>query len=109
MELRTTMELAGTVEVTSTNWPVVVRRTDLRPDDSVPKLVCPNVRFASASTRVPWYRASSASYDVYGTAAPRPTTIDCVRELLFSLVSATTFVASAVAVMVAPPLVAVHV
>jgi hypothetical protein len=35
--------------------------------------------------------------------------MDCVSTLLASLVSATTFVASAVAVTVAPPLVAVHV
>ena len=57
---------------------------------------------------MPWYLAASASYSVYGTAAPRPTTIACEKELLVSLVSATTFVASAVALMVAPPLVAVQ-
>ena len=45
---------------------------------------------------------------MYGTAAPRPTTMDWRDVLLVSLVSATTLVASAVAVMVAPPLVAVQ-
>ena len=46
---------------------------------------------------------------MYGTAAPRPTTIDWASVLLVSLVSATAFVASAVAVSVAPPVTAVHV
>jgi hypothetical protein len=54
IELRTTIELAWLADVNSTNWPVLFRRTDLRPDDSVPKFVCPKVRSASASTRVPW-------------------------------------------------------
>ena len=54
MELRTTIELAALVEVNSTNCPVLFSRTDLRPEDSVAKLVCPNVRSGSAVSRVPW-------------------------------------------------------
>ena len=39
IELRTTIELAGLVEVNSTNCPELLSRTDLRPEDSVAKLV----------------------------------------------------------------------
>ncbi len=46
---------------------------------------------------------------MYGTAAPRPTTSEREKTLLFSSVSATVPVASAVAVRVTPPLVAVQV
>lgn len=53
MELRTTIELAALTEVNSTYWPVESSRTELRPEDSVPKLVCPKVRCASAVSRVP--------------------------------------------------------
>lgn len=63
-ELRTTRELAAFVEVNSTYWLVEVSRTDLRPEDSVAKLVCPKVRWASVVRRVPVYRPSSASYSV---------------------------------------------
>lgn len=70
-ELRTTIELAAAVEVKETNSPVESSRTDLRPEDSVPKLVCPKVRFSSASRSVPSYVPSSASYSVYGRSAPR--------------------------------------
>ncbi|CAO0829402.1 hypothetical protein SMICM17S_07499 [Streptomyces microflavus] len=66
------------------------------------------MRSASDVSSVPWYAASSASYSVYGTAAPRPTTMERASTLLVSLVSATWFVASAVAVSVAPPLAAVQ-
>ncbi len=52
-ELRTTMELVGVVEVNSTYCPVESSRTDLRPEDSVPKLVWPKVRLASVVSRVP--------------------------------------------------------
>src|SRR5262245_6808326 len=109
MELRTTIEFVCVVDVNSTYWPVLLRRTDLRPEDSVAKLVCPNVRGGSASSSCPWYCPFSAAYETYGTAAPRPTTIATARALLLSLVSATVLVASAVAVTVAPPLVAVQV
>ena len=54
IELRTTIELDGLVEVNSTNWPVLFSRTDCRPEDSVAKLVWPNVRSGSVSSRVPW-------------------------------------------------------
>lgn len=47
------MELVLPAEVNSTYWPVESRRTDLRPEDSVAKLVCPKVRVASDSSRVP--------------------------------------------------------
>ena len=96
------------MEVNWTYWPVLVRRTDSRPDDSVAKFVCPNVRRASVWSSVPVYWPSSASYVVYGTAAPRPTVTASVPVLLSSFVSATTPVASAVAVTVTPPFVAVH-
>ncbi|CAO0829401.1 hypothetical protein SMICM17S_07498 [Streptomyces microflavus] len=39
MELRTTIEFDALVEVNSTNSPVELSRTDLRPEDSVAKLV----------------------------------------------------------------------
>lgn len=52
--------------------------------------------------------AFSASSSVYGTAAPRPTTMERAKVLLVSLVSVTWSVASAVAVRVAPPLAAVQ-
>ena len=42
------------VEVNSTKSPVPVRRTDFRPEDSVAKLVCSNVRSGSVSSSVPW-------------------------------------------------------
>ena len=42
------------VEVNSTNWPVLLSRTDWRPEDSVAKLVCPKVRSGSAVSSVPW-------------------------------------------------------
>ena len=48
------MELAWLAEVNSTNWPVLLSRTDLRPEDSLAKLVCPKVRSASGSSSVPW-------------------------------------------------------
>ena len=53
IEFRTTIELVALVDVNCTYWPWLFRRTDLRPEDSVPKLVCPNVRSASASSSVP--------------------------------------------------------
>ncbi|CAM5561280.1 hypothetical protein SHIRM173S_08475 [Streptomyces hirsutus] len=53
IELRTTIELVGPQEVNCTYWPVESRRTDLRPEDSVAKLVWPNVRLGSAVRSVP--------------------------------------------------------
>ncbi len=53
IELRMTIEFDGTVEVNSTYWPVLFRRTELRPLDSEAKFVCPKVRSASAVRTVP--------------------------------------------------------
>ncbi|GGS47293.1 hypothetical protein GCM10010221_53020 [Streptomyces parvus] len=53
MELRTTIEFAGAVEVNSTYSPVELSRTDSHPEDSVAKLVCPKVRSASDWSNVP--------------------------------------------------------
>ena len=61
MELRTTMPFAWLAEVNSTNCPVLFSRTDLRPEDSLAKLVCPKVRSGSAVSSVPLWLAASAS------------------------------------------------